>query len=183
MKLIIDISEEDFNEAKMLLIEGVSNNIEYAVANGKPYEETPKGDLISREALKKHKVYLVDSHEYVVPVYNIDNAPTVLHDNYSMGYQDGVRKVLSERPQGEITNEDIQNAIKQGYKDGYEMAKAKYENRPQGECEKCTYRIFTEKFADSIAEVMTQYGITSIEELQARLQEEMRGGENEKVDK
>ena len=27
----------------------------------------------------------------------IDNAPTVLHDNYSMGYQDGVRKVLSER--------------------------------------------------------------------------------------
>lgn len=94
MKLIIDISEEDFNEAKMLLIEGVSNNIEYAVANGKPYEETPKG-----------------------------------------------------------------------------------------ECEKCTYRIFTEKFADSIAEVMTQYGITSIEELQARLQEEMRGGENEKVDK
>lgn len=36
----------------------------------------------------------------------IDNAPTVLHDNYSMGYQDGVKKVLSERPQGEwITDE------------------------------------------------------------------------------
>jgi len=31
----------------------------------------------------------------------IQNAPTVLHDNYSMGYQDGVKKVLSERPQGE----------------------------------------------------------------------------------
>lgn len=31
----------------------------------------------------------------------IDDAPTVLHDNYSMGYQDGVKKVLSERPQGE----------------------------------------------------------------------------------
>ena len=31
----------------------------------------------------------------------IHNAPTVLHDNYSMGYQDGVKKVLSERPQGE----------------------------------------------------------------------------------
>ena len=29
----------------------------------------------------------------------IDNAPTVLHDNYSMGYQDGVKKVLSERSQ------------------------------------------------------------------------------------
>lgn len=31
----------------------------------------------------------------------IDNAPTVCNDNYSMGYQDGVKKVLSERPQGE----------------------------------------------------------------------------------
>ena len=33
--------------------------------------------LISREALKKHKVYSLERHEYVVPVYNIDNAPTV----------------------------------------------------------------------------------------------------------
>lgn len=31
----------------------------------------------------------------------IDNAPTVCVDNYSMGYQDGVKKVLSERPKGE----------------------------------------------------------------------------------
>lgn len=31
----------------------------------------------------------------------IDNAPTVCNDNYSMGYQDGVKKVLSERPHGE----------------------------------------------------------------------------------
>ena len=30
----------------------------------------------------------------------IDNAPTALADNYSMGYQDGIKKVLSERPQG-----------------------------------------------------------------------------------
>lgn len=33
--------------------------------------------------------------------YTIDNAPTVCNDNYSMGYQDGVRKVLSERSHGE----------------------------------------------------------------------------------
>ena len=33
--------------------------------------------------------------------YVIDNAPTVCNDNYSMGYQDGVKKVLSERPTGE----------------------------------------------------------------------------------
>lgn len=31
----------------------------------------------------------------------VDNAPTACNDNYSMGYQDGVKKVLSERPQGE----------------------------------------------------------------------------------
>ena len=31
----------------------------------------------------------------------IDKAPTVCNDNYAMGYQDGVKKVLSERPQGE----------------------------------------------------------------------------------
>ena len=35
----------------------------------------------------------------------IDNAPTVCNDNYSMGYQDGIKKVLSERPQEEILKE------------------------------------------------------------------------------
>ena len=37
----------------------------------------PQGDLISREALKEHKVYSEERHEYVVPVYNIDNAQAV----------------------------------------------------------------------------------------------------------
>ena len=60
-------------------------------------------DLISREALKKAIVLNRDiDRNAVCDVLDIiDNAPTVLHDNYSMGYQDGVRKVLSERPQGE----------------------------------------------------------------------------------
>lgn len=31
----------------------------------------------------------------------VDNEPTVCNDNYSMGYQDGVKTVLSERPHGE----------------------------------------------------------------------------------
>lgn len=38
---------------------------------------------------------------------------------------------LEERPQA-ITNEDIKSAINEGFKNGYEMAKAKYE-RPTGE--------------------------------------------------
>ena len=37
----------------------------------------------------------------------IDNVPTVCNDNYSMGYQDGVRKVLSERPQGKWLDEKL----------------------------------------------------------------------------
>lgn len=77
----------------------------------------------------------------------IDNAPTV---------------------ESEITDQDIKDALKQGFVDGYEMAKAKYENS-QG-CETCDYRIFTEKFADGIADVMNQYGIKSIEELQKILE-------------
>lgn len=68
-------------------------------------------DLISRDALKKAiKELSNDNPSYwnscdVVDrekvLDEIDNAPTVLYDNYSMGYQDGVKKVLSERPQGE----------------------------------------------------------------------------------
>lgn len=73
-------------------------------------------DIISRSALKK----AMWDESYSIATFTecgaeisrlgltiteiehiIDNAPTVLHDNYSMGYQDGVRKVLSERPQGE----------------------------------------------------------------------------------
>lgn len=35
--------------------------------------------------------------------------------------------LLPERPQNEITNEDIQQAIKEGFANGYEMAKVKFE--------------------------------------------------------
>jgi len=70
-----------------------------------------------------------------------------------------------------IVSPDIQRSL--------DLAIKALEERPQGECEKCTYRIFTEKFSDCISEAMAQYGITSIEELQARLQEEMRGNDNE----
>lgn len=62
-------------------------------------------DLISRKDLKDHisELMLVyGGTEIDMAILNaIDNAPTVLHDNYSMGYQDGVKKVLSERPRGE----------------------------------------------------------------------------------
>lgn len=66
--------------------------------------------LIDADELKerlKSESYWTYTHEYgdAIPVgwvmSAIDHAPTVLHDNYSMGYQDGIRKVLSERLQGQ----------------------------------------------------------------------------------
>lgn len=60
-------------------------------------------DLISRKELRKafkESGYFTGPYLHWVRLV-IDQAPTVLHDNYSMGYQDGVKKVLSERPQGE----------------------------------------------------------------------------------
>ena len=68
----------------------------------------------------------------------------------------------------EITDEDIKEALRKGFIDGYSMAKAKYENS-QG-CENCTYKQFTEKITDGIADAMNQYGIKSIEELQKILE-------------
>ena len=61
-------------------------------------------DLISRSALKEKAETVTlwngDVRRFI-SYETIDNAPTVCNDNYAMGYQDGVNKVLSERPQGE----------------------------------------------------------------------------------
>ena len=50
-----------------------------------------------------------------------------------------------------------------------------YEERPQGECEKCDFRKFTETFIDGIVDVMNKNGITSVEQLS----EILKGGAEE----
>ena len=50
----------------------------------------------------------------------------------------------------------------------------RYEERQQGECEKCDFRKFSEKFADCVAEAMYKNGITSVEQLS----EMLKGGED-----
>ena len=82
--------------------------------------------LIDANALKDEmsKVFFNDNDDMRRIEKLIDNAPTV----------DAIINTIEVRPQGEITDEDIQNAIKQGYNDGYEMAKAKFE-RPKGDIE------------------------------------------------
>ena len=67
MKLIIDIPYEAYYTFKSDLGKGNLNALAEIVANGKPYEERPQGDSISREALKKEvteKVHFttVDGH-------------------------------------------------------------------------------------------------------------------------
>ena len=84
--------------------------------------------LIDADALKKDIADLVvggekriyeayEGNEWIHGIHSayreIDNAPTVCNDNYAMGYQDGVKKVLSERPHGEyipIYKEDSHKA-------------------------------------------------------------------------
>lgn len=55
----------------------------------------------------------------------IDNAPTIETDMSE--YSDKLWQKAYERGKAEaITNEDIKSAIHEGFKNGYEMAKAKY---------------------------------------------------------
>jgi hypothetical protein len=49
--------------------------------------------------LKKHKVYVEERHEYVVPVYDIDNAPTVELDECI------IQEVLNKRCMTAVANE------------------------------------------------------------------------------
>lgn len=82
MKLIIDIPDYNLNDIQNGSI--ACGQILKAVKNGKPYEERPQGDSISREALKKSiKSYADDQYaeneylgEYAI-MDIIDNAPTV----------------------------------------------------------------------------------------------------------
>lgn len=62
----------------------------------------------------------------------VDNSPTI--DDLSE-YSDKLWQKAYERGKAKaITNEDIKNAIHEGFKNGYEMAKAKFE-RPTGKWE------------------------------------------------
>ena len=107
MKLIIDIPEN--------VIEGAKSSPNYyptyhfekiwrAIANGIPYE--PKGDQISREALKKYARVVFDKdlgRLRVVDVSDIDNAPSVdmedeLAGAYNEGYMCGSREAEKARP-------------------------------------------------------------------------------------
>lgn len=72
--------------------------------------------LIDAEALKKAITYNreISANATCDVLDIIDNAPTVKVDNYAMGYQDGIKKALSEQ---EIKK--IDRPFSEGTSDGY----------------------------------------------------------------
>ena len=139
-------NKEAIETLKQLILQGnderLKNDYEAIDTAIKALEERPQGDLISREELKKALKSNCDlCHdkntnwcEHCCPLNDfedlIDNAPTVdikdqIAGAYNEGYMCGSREAEKARPQGEITNEDIQQAIKEGFANGYEMAKEK----------------------------------------------------------
>lgn len=114
-----------------------------------------EGDLISREALKNvilndRKLDGVNANWEVNRILvHIDNAPTV-------------------EPEKAKESELIK-AYTKGFDTGVETVK---NERPQGECDKCDYYSFSKAFINGIVEVMSKYGITTVDELL----ELLRGG-------
>lgn len=112
MKLIIDIPDEVIKTRKYDLFFGVgSTKLTEIIENGIPYE--PKGDLISREALKE-KLTPIKLYGGVyckaITEKDIDNAPTVV--TYS--------------------EEDMCDTTSNGYDIGYAFAKRCYEFDTEG---------------------------------------------------
>ena len=121
MKLIIDIPDEEYKTLSKTSEKEKVNELSYyerVIANGTPYE--PKGDLISREALKEKitrgmRYAPISENEKKIIITailsDIDNAPTVetdieevAKDAYEHGYTDGWKERFgepNERPQGE----------------------------------------------------------------------------------
>ena len=80
------------------------------------------------------------------------------------------KKYIDNAPTVEdITEDDIKEAIKTGYRDGYGMAKAKYEKPTEIDCSKCDYLKFSKSFIESVVKLMNTYGIESVEDLSREL--------------
>lgn len=146
MKLVIDISDEEYKTLSKMSEKEKVNELSYyerVIANGIPVSN--EGDLISREALKKYKftTQVANGVEIgdvdVVPVASIDNAPAVKIDTndieykaYCKGLEDG-KKIARSPDEVIIAHERI--AYERGVADGYAEAleEIKDKERPQGE--------------------------------------------------
>lgn len=113
---------------------------EWEKKNGKT---RPQGDLISRsEAEKLGATCLAKRNEngQLEAIISLDNAPTVDCIEFNRA----------------------KKLIKQAYQKGKDI-------RPQGDCNNCDFRKFTEKFVDGVVELMNENDITSFEQLSKML--------------
>ena len=85
-------------------------------------------------------------------------------DVYKLSF---IRLIDSTKTVEEITNEDVQNAIKLGFHDGYEMAKAKYARTQDEWIRKEDIIHLLESWADgySYIEIPTETAIKEIKEM------------------
>ena len=83
--------------------------------------------LIDANALKEHK-FLTPQVKVIGGRHNGKMREQII-EVYGKGWNDCIDAIIDNAPtvEPEITNEDIQDAIKEGYKEGFEMAKAKCE--------------------------------------------------------
>ena len=90
--------------------------------------------LIDANALNEHK--FLSPQVKVISGRHSGKLKDQIIDVYQKGWNDCIDAIIDNAPtvEPEITNEDIRDAIKQGYKDGYAMARAKFE-RPKGDIE------------------------------------------------
>ena len=127
MKLIIDIPEKDLEFIKDLGFIGgfrgstktIQSNVINAIRNGKPYEETPSGDSISRSALKEEIEKRIEH----------DNA-----EDFDKGYNialQGVVELIDNAPA-------VESYISPKVLNQFAKYVAEHE-RPQGECKSCRH--------------------------------------------
>ena len=83
--------------------------------------------LIDANALNEHK--FLSPQVKVIGGRHSGKLKDQIIDAYQKGWNDCIDAIIDNAPtvEPEITNEDIQDAIKAGYKEGFEMAKAKCE--------------------------------------------------------
>lgn len=122
VQLIIDVDEKLVCEGfERPFTEEERNTLIRAIGNGRSYN--PTSDCISREALKD------------LAYINKGNFNTV----------EGIREWVDNAPavESEITNDDLQAAMKESYHLGYGLAWAKFK-KPQGvwECHSDDYIVF-----------------------------------------
>ena len=144
MKLIIDVDEDNYKAICSDKGYSYANTMWWIIRNGTPYN--PTGDLISRydAVIALNEAQIEGTPEY----RGLGKAKQIIDDLQAVEPKTVcVGKItLDEDKLKEIVHTEVADKI-------------------EVDCQNCGYYEFTRKFASGIVEIMSKYGITSIEEL------------------